>query len=165
MEEEEDGMLVERTTNFSTVDRLSSAAYRGLGVTREDYFWILSDYTNLGGMVGVNGPQWKVAVENEYRRITSSSATSSTTTTNAIKIEEEMRSMTFEELRDAKLFEDSLRYIGVPVLMKDREGDIIGVWHHKAATVQHSSGLMAVPEGSVHFVMRNEGEDGVVSKE
>ena len=42
-EVDDDGTMVTRTTNFSTVDRRSSSAHRGrLSVTREDYFRILS---------------------------------------------------------------------------------------------------------------------------
>ena len=63
------------------------------------------------------------------------------------------RSKTFNKLRDAALFE----YIGVPVIMRDGEGDIIGMCHHRVDDVRHSTGLKVVPEGSVQFVMRNEG--------
>jgi hypothetical protein len=146
----DDGTTTERTTNFSTVDR-SLTARRGLGVTREDYFDILS---RLGGkMMEAGSPVWKGAVDDEYERITA-------------KDDEKLskRSRTFDELRDAALFEDSLKYIGVPVIMRDGEGDIIGVWHHKADEIRHSSGLNVVSEGSVQFVMRNE-SDSVVAKE
>ena len=98
-------------------------------------------------------PEWKGAVDDEYERITA-------------KDEEKYskRSKTFDELRDAALFVDCLKYIGVPVIMKDGEGDIIGLWHHKADHMRHSSGLKVVSEGSVQFVMRNEG-NSVVAKE
>ncbi|KAL3778525.1 hypothetical protein ACHAW5_003723 [Stephanodiscus triporus] len=176
LEEEDDGTTTERTTNFSKVDRSSSLSLssRGLGVTREDYYRILS--TLGGGMGGgsetmeVGSTEWKGAVDDEYERMVSDAASAAqraSGTDDAAKNDEEKeeegegrkgrRSKTFDELRDAALFEDSLRYIGVPVLMRDDEGDIIGMWHHRVDDVRHSTGLKVVPEGSVQFVMRNEG--------
>ena len=174
---EDDGTTVTRTTNFSTIDR-SSSAYRGLSVTREDYFRILSNNNNnnnLGAMLlskgaVVDSPEWKAAVELEYKKMTSTNNATTTIATNDTTNEEDddkdddkkktkssnNSSMTFDELRDIKLFEDSLHYIGVPVLMKDNDGDIIGVWSHKVTDMKHSSGLKVVTEGSIEFVMKNE---------
>lgn len=104
-------------------------------------------------MMEAGSPVWKGAVDDEYERITAKEDG---------KLSK--RSRTFDELRDVALFEDSLKYIGVPVIMRDGEGDIIGVWQHKADDIRHSSGLNVVSEGSVQFVMRNE-SDSVVAKE
>ena len=52
----------------------------------------------------------KGAVDDEYERITAK---------DDGKLSK--RSRTFDELRDAALFEDSLKYIGVPVIMRDGE--------------------------------------------
>jgi glutaredoxin-related protein len=97
-------------------------------------------------------------VELEYEKITSTNIAAATTaaaTTIATndtheddndnkdekkKSSSSSSSMTFDELRDIKLFEDSLHYIGIPVLMQDNDGDIIGVWSHKVANMRHSSG-------------------------
>ncbi len=65
----------------------------------------------------------------------------------------------FGQLRDLVLLENSARYIGVPVLMKDTEGDIIGMWHNKVLDMKHSLGLKAVRKNSLQFVVKN--EDGV----
>ena len=190
-EVDDDGTTVTRTTNFSTVDRSrSSSAHRGrLSVTREDYFRILSsddtaatiinndgNNDNLGGSAMMSkvaavdgGPEWKAAVELEYKKITSTNIAAAATTTATNDTHEDdddddddkdettkSSSMTFDELRDIKLFEDSLHYIGIPVLMQDNDGDIIGVWSHKVANMRHSSGLKVVTEGSIQFVMKNE---------
>ena len=118
----------------------------------------------------VDSPEWKAAVELEYKKMTSTNNATTTIATNDTTNEEDddkdddkkktkssnNSSMTFDELRDIKLFEDSLHYIGVPVLMKDNDGDIIGVWSHKVTDMKHSSGLKVVTEGSIEFVMKNE---------
>mmetsp|Transcript_27771 Transcript_27771/g.59002 ORF Transcript_27771/g.59002 Transcript_27771/m.59002 type:complete len:280 (+) Transcript_27771:112-951(+) len=133
---DDDGTMTERTTNFSTTDR-SNSAPAGLGVSREDLFRIL-------GRVGesrADSPEWKRLVEDEYRRIT----------------KHESETKNFDQLKDVALFENSLRYIGVPVLMKDQEGDIIGIWRHKSDDIKFGLGLKEVPERSVQFVMLNEG--------
>jgi hypothetical protein len=144
-----------------------------------DYHRALS---RLGGMKMESGDaEWKGIVDDECERIlvaASSSSSSSSSllssasggTANATADVEDgrggrsKRSRTFDELRDAALLEDSLRYIGLPVLMRDAEGDLIGVWHHKADDMRHSSGLRVVSDGNVQFVMLKEDEDVVVGK-
>ena len=61
-------------------------------------------------MMEAGSPVWKGAVDDEYERITAK---------DDGKLSK--RSRTFDELRDAALFEDSLKYIGVPVIMRDGE--------------------------------------------
>jgi hypothetical protein len=58
--------------------------------------------------------------------------------------------------------EDSLRYIGVPVLMKDTDGDIIGTWGYKVNDLRFS-GLGVAKEGSVEFVLLGEERRKVVN--
>ena len=105
-----DGSMTERSTNFSTRDR--SAIPTRLGITREDLFR-LSDRVN--GLKS-EGPEWKKLMEAEYASIRKNGS----------------KSKNFEDLKDFALFENSLRYIGVTVLMIDMEGGIIGVWSKKA---------------------------------
>ncbi|KAL3826290.1 hypothetical protein ACHAXA_004608 [Cyclostephanos tholiformis] len=155
----DDGTTTERTTNFSTVDRSTSMARAGLGVSRLDYYRALSRLA--GGGMDIGGAEWKGTVDEECERILAAAASSSPSMEEEEKLGGFKRSRTFDELRDAAIFEDSLKYIGLPVLMRDSEGDIIGVWHHKANDMRHSSGLKIVREGSVQFVMLKEGDDVV----
>mmetsp|Transcript_1583 Transcript_1583/g.2942 ORF Transcript_1583/g.2942 Transcript_1583/m.2942 type:complete len:215 (-) Transcript_1583:75-719(-) len=139
---ENDGTMTERTTNFSTTDLSKRAHTKGLGVMREDLFRLSGRVEGLK----VDTPEWKKAMENEYRGI----AKGASGTKN------------FDQLKDKTLFENSLRFIGVPVLMKDTEGDIIGLWRHKSDDMELGSGLVHVPERSIRFVMLNE---EIVAKE
>lgn len=132
---EGDGTMVERTTNFSTTDR--SAVPKGLVVTREDLFRLSDKVKGLR----VDTPEWKKMMQHEYEGIA----------TNASKTKN------FDQLKDMALFQNSLRYIGVPVLMKDTDGDIIGMWRHKSDDMKVSLGLKPIPERSLQFVMLNEG--------
>jgi len=130
-----EGTMTERSTNFSTVDR--SGLPVGLGVTREQLFQMSENVKELKA----DSPAWKEAIEAGYERVSN----------NVDKSEN------LDQLKNMALFEDSLRYIGVPAIMKDNEDDLIGVWHFKVDELKHSSGLKLVPENSIHFAMQNEG--------
>jgi len=133
---ENDGTMTERTTNFSTTDLSKGAHMKGLRVAREDLFRLS---VRLDGLK-VDTPDWKKVMEDEYKGI----AKGASETKN------------FDQLKDKTLFENSLRFIGVPVLMKDTEGDIIGLWRHKSDDMELGSGLVPVPERSIRFVMLSE---------
>mmetsp|Transcript_30170 Transcript_30170/g.72919 ORF Transcript_30170/g.72919 Transcript_30170/m.72919 type:complete len:299 (+) Transcript_30170:71-967(+) len=136
--EHHDGSMTERTTNFSTRDRSGTPA--GLGLKREDLFRLSGKVEGLK----VGTEDWTKMIDNEYKRITRKK---SIKTTN------------FDQLKNMALFENSVSYIGVPIIMKDSEGDIIGVWPSKVNDMQHARGLKVLPESSVNFAMRNEGGD------
>ncbi|KAL7538001.1 hypothetical protein ACHAXR_008210 [Thalassiosira sp. AJA248-18] len=129
-----DGTMTERSTNFSTKDR--TVGPTRLGVTRADLFRLSDEVKGLK----VDSPEWKKRIETEYKEMAKIAG----------------KSKNFDQLQDLALFENSLRYIGVPVSMIDTEGDIIGTWHHKAEEMKHSSGLKVVPERSIQFVMQSE---------
>lgn len=158
---EDDGTMVERSTNFSTTDRSKTQSTR-LGVTREDFFRLLSstnddDNTNKvnKGMkikMAVDSPDWKKMMEAEYEGIVAKQQNSASNSQSS-----------FDQLKDKTLFENSLRYIGVPTLMKDTDGDIVGVWPQKAKDLQHSHGIKVVPKRSLDFVMMNEGGGGAAA--
>mmetsp|Transcript_39062 Transcript_39062/g.66605 ORF Transcript_39062/g.66605 Transcript_39062/m.66605 type:complete len:317 (+) Transcript_39062:42-992(+) len=143
--EGDDGTMTERTTNFSTRERSSDSTSsvgnsRSLGLTREDLFRLMEKMKGLE----VDGPEWKRELEQEYYKGMAENA--------------KKKPKNFDQLKDVALFENSLKYIGVPVLMKDMDGDIIGTWRHKSEDMQHSLSLKVVRERSVQFVMLNEGE-------
>ena len=149
-DDNDDGNMTERTTNFSTTKRSANQySNDNLDVTRDDIFDLS---TKLRGMI-VDTPEWKKMIGDHYNVIAKkyNSALISTTTTKG-----------FDQLRDLTLLENSARYIGVPVLMQDIEGDIIGMWHHKVEDMKHSSGLKEVRENSIQFVMQNEGGDDAI---
>ena len=169
-EEEEDGTTTERTTNFSTSSNnrsssnnihsvFSSSKKYYLGVTRQEFF----DLSMKLQGVTVDSPEWKKVIHDQYEDIAKKNVSSAssgsqhsetkmTTTVDGTK-------GGFGQLRDLVLLENSARYIGVPVLMKDTEGDIIGMWHNKVLDMKHALGLKAVRKNSLQFVVKN--EDGV----
>lgn len=151
-----DGTMTERTTNFSTRDRSSEHSKR-LGITREELFQLSK---RVRGME-VDSNEWKGFIESEYGRIANGNDGASLSSTSG---KQEMpKKKNFDQLQDMILFENSLKYIGVPELMVDADGDLIGTWHHRADEMKHSSGLKIVPEGSAVFIMESEGS--AVSKE
>ena len=151
-----DGTMTERTTNFSTRDRSSEHSKR-LGVTREELFQLSKRVRDME----VDSTEWKGFIESEYGRIANGNDGASLSST-AGKLEMPKKK-NFDQLQDMILFENSLKYIGVPELMVDSDGDYIGTWHHRADEMKHSSGLKIVPEGSAVFIMESEGS--AVSKE
>ena len=138
---DDDGTMVERSTNFSTTDRTSRLLDEStrFGVTRED---IYSINEKLKGVTNVDSEEWKKLIQDEYKSITA-------------KGDDESKSKS-DDLKDLTPFENCMRHIGVPVIMKDNEGDIIGVWPSTVKKVQHSSGLKAVSEMNVGFIYKNE---------
>ena len=149
-----DGTMVERTTNFSTTDRstrlqLDSTQNYRLSITREDLFDISE---KLNG-IKVDTPQWKEIIEEQYDAI----ANNNNNNNNNNKIvSDNGKEKTFNQLKDITLFENSMKHIGIPVIMKDNEGDIIGVWSSTVEDVKHSSGLKVLPERSIEFIMKQE---------
>ncbi|KAL3758253.1 hypothetical protein ACHAWU_004891 [Discostella pseudostelligera] len=154
---EEDGTMTERTTNFSTTKRSSNTASafanNYLGVTRQDFF----DLSIKVSSVTVDSPEWKKVVHDQYEEIAKRNDASSSSQQSKSKKATTDSKGGFDRLRDIALLENSARYIGVPVLMKDTDGDIIGMWQHKVEDMKHSFGLKAIRKNSLQFVMQNEG--------
>jgi hypothetical protein len=152
---EDDGTMTERTTNFSITKRssnsVSSASNNYLGVTRKDFF----DLSIKLGPVTVDSPEWKKVVHDQYEEIAKRNDASRSQHSMSKKATTDSKGG-FDQLRDIALLENSARYIGVPVLMKDTDGDIIGMWQLKVADMKHSLGLKAVQNNSLQFVMQNE---------
>ena len=143
----DDGTTTTRTTNFSTVDR--SDLRMGFGVTREDLFRIASKNIPFHDDATNDDSQWKMEMKKEFQTIVSAArGEEGTTSTNEFKSDA-------QEEEDLALLENSLKYIGVPVLMKDADGDILGTWAHKADEMRFS-GLKIVPEGSLQFAFERE---------
>ena len=136
----DDGTMVERSTNFSTTDRTSRLLDEStrFGVTREDIYNINE---KLKGVTNVDSEEWKKIIQDEYKSIVAKGGDSSSKS---------------KRRSDLIPFENCIRYIGVPVIMKDNEGDILGVWPSLVEDVKHSSGLKAVPEVNVGFIYKNE---------
>ena len=149
-----DGTMVERSTNFSTTDRTKSSMSSGmpsrLGITRDDVFKTSSTLQSLQ----IDTPQWKKVIDTKYNELMLSSNSNSNNDPTMIG---PRNNKSFNTLKDLHLFENTMRYVGVPIIMKDSDGDIIGVWEKKVEDVKHSNGLKIVKEGSVEFVMKNEG--------
>ena len=133
---DDDGTMVERSTNFSTTDRTSRLLDETtrFGVTREDLYNINE---KLKGVTNVDSDEWKKIIQDEY-------------------FKDDAKSKSDDQLKDLIPFENCMRYIGVPVIMKDNEGDIIGVWPSLVEDVKHSSGLKPVSEMNVGFIYKNE---------
>ena len=148
-----DGTMVERSTNFSTTDRTKALASTGmpprLGITRDDIFTTSSTLQSLQ----IDTPQWKKVIDTKYNELMLSSNNNSNDDPAMIGPQ---NNKSFNTLKDLHLFENTMRYVGVPIIMKDSDGDIIGVWEKKVEDVKHSNGLKIVKEGSVEFVMKNE---------
>lgn len=152
--------MTTRTTNFSTTDR--SHIYMGFGLGRRDLFEVSKKLSTLQqyGTVGVGGEsleqskEWKELVKNEFHSLIAR---------DVDLPQSSMAGRSEEQLdQDLKLMEDSLRYIGVPVLMKDTDGDIIGTWGYKVNDLRFS-GLGVAKEGSVEFVLLGEERRKVVN--
>lgn len=139
----DDGTMTTRTTNFSTRDR-SATTNAEFGLDRMEMFQLalkLKQYK-------VNSPEWREEVENEFKQIRRKKTLSS----------KGDNTKDFGQLKDFALFENSMRYIGVPVLMKDTDNDIIGVPAEKVDDFRFSQGLKEVNEEKVIFVMKAEGQ-------
>mmetsp|Transcript_4701 Transcript_4701/g.10499 ORF Transcript_4701/g.10499 Transcript_4701/m.10499 type:complete len:290 (-) Transcript_4701:97-966(-) len=130
----DDGTTTERTTNFSTREQ----APGGFGVKREDLYRIL----NALDSAKVDSPEWNRRVESEYDDL--------------INFEPDKNKKTFDRLKDRALLEDSLRMIGIPAIMKDVDGDYIGVWKKRVDELKHSGGMKLAREDSVRLIMLSE---------
>ena len=135
-----DGTMTTRTTNFSTRDRSTNVV--DFGLDRMEMFQMALKLKELK----VNSKEWKEEVESEFQKIRRKKILSSK---GDVK--------DFGKLKDYALFENAMRYIGVPVLMKDEEDDIIGVKQNKVNDLRYS-GMKEVPEEKVIFVMKAEGQ-------
>ena len=137
----DDGTMTTRTTNFSTRD-ISASTKSDFGLDRMEIFQLALKLKEIK----VNSSKWKEELENEFKQIRRKKMLSSKGDTKD-----------FGQLKDFALFENSMRYIGVPVLMKDTEDDIVGVPSHKVEDLRFS-GLKEVPDEKVIFVMKAEGQ-------
>jgi len=134
----DDGTMTTRTTNFSTRDRSANAVEFGLD--RMEMFRLALKLKEFK----VNSTEWKEEVEKEFQQLRRKKILSS-----KVDVKD------FGQLKDFALFEHSMRYIGVPVLMKDKENDIIGVKSERVEDLRFS-GLKEVPEEKIIFVMKAE---------
>eukprot|EP00986_Skeletonema_menzelii_P001977 scaffold545_cov139-Skeletonema_menzelii.AAC.8 len=139
IEEDDDGTMVTRTTNFSTRDRSKDGVEFGLD--RMELFQLALKLKKWK----VNSAEWKEEVENEFQQIRRRKILSS----KGENVKD------FGQLKDFALFENSMRFIGVPVLMKDEENDIIGVKSGKVEDLRFSN-LREIPEEKAIFVMKAE---------
>jgi len=136
----DDGTMTTRTTNFSTRDRSKNVV--DFGLDRMEMFRLALKLKELK----VNSAEWKEEVESEFKQIRRKKILSS---------KGDMKD--FGQLKDFALFENAMQFIGVPVLMKDAEDDIIGVKSGKVEDLKFS-GMKEVPEEKVIFVMKAEGK-------
>mmetsp|Transcript_18920 Transcript_18920/g.29610 ORF Transcript_18920/g.29610 Transcript_18920/m.29610 type:complete len:314 (+) Transcript_18920:108-1049(+) len=137
----DDGTMVTRTTNFSTRDRSKNGV--DFGLDRMEMFRLALKLRELK----VNSVEWKEEVEKEFQQIRRKKILS--------RKGGDMKD--FGQLKDFALFENSMRFIGVPVLMKDEEDDILGVKAGKVEDLRFSN-LKEVPEEKAIFVMKAEGK-------
>lgn len=134
---EDDGTMTTRTTNFSTVDR--SNRIESFGVNRRTLFDISM---KLNGIKS-DTDEWRNIVGDEYKILASQEV--------GYKSEEQMEA-------DLVLLRDTMRYIGVPVLMRDTgdaDQDVIGIAPDRVQELK-VSGLRAAKENSLKFVMLDE---------
>jgi len=139
-EEEDDGTMVTRTTNFSTRER--STNVMEFGLDRMEMFRLALKLRELK----MNSVEWKEEVEKEFQQIRRKKILSS----KGENVKD------FGQLKDFALFENSMRFIGVPVLMKDEEDDILGVKSGRVEDLRFSN-LKEVAEEKAIFVMKAEG--------
>lgn len=138
----EDGSMTMRTTNFSTVDR--SNIFEGFGVNRRTLFDIS---TKLNGINSSN-EEWKNLISREYLSLLSKEKqqpNSSARTRSQSQMDQ-----------DLALLQNALKYISLPVLMRDAEEDVIGTFEEKVKELQFVSGMRVAREGSLEFVLVNE---------
>lgn len=137
LNEEYDGSMTMRTTNFSTADR--SKRIESFGVDRK----ILFDLSTKLDGVKSNSEEWKKIIGQEFKLLL--------TKDHVYKSEEQMEA-------DLALLQDTMKYISVPVLMRDSgdaDQDVIGI---PSDRVQHlkMSGLKVAKENSLQFVILDE---------
>ncbi|KAL3782257.1 hypothetical protein HJC23_013224 [Cyclotella cryptica] len=135
----DDGSMTMRTTNFSTTDRAS--AFEGFGLNSRALFDLA---LKLSG-ANRKDDLWKNRVRDEFNLLVSKEINP----TNASGRSEQQLA------DDLALLENTMRYISIPVLMRDVDGDIVGTWSHKVEDLKFS-GMRVSREKSLHFVLLDE---------
>ena len=124
-----------RTTNFSTVDR--SNILEGFGVDRCTLF----DLSMKLNGVNSESEEWKKLVDEEFQTLLSKEMqepNSSAATRSQGQLDQ-----------DLALLQNALKYISIPVLMRDSQEDIIGTYSEKVKELQFVSGMRVAREGSL----------------
>lgn len=140
----DDGSMTVRTTNFSITDR--ATVLEGFGLNRRALFDLA---LKLDAMKD-NDNLWKIFVREEFNLLVSKEI-DLPTLSSVGKSEAQLEN-------DLAFFENTMRYIGVPVLMRDTDGDIVGTWSHKVEGLKFS-GLRIAREKSLQFVLLDEDKE------
>ena len=140
----DDGSMTVRTTNFSITDR--GTVVEGFGLNRRALFDLA---LKLDG-VKSNDDLRKKCVREEFNLLVSKEI-DLPTSPSVGKSEEQLEN-------DLALLENTMRYISVPVLMRDTDGDIVGTWSHKVEDLKFS-GLRMAQEKSLQFVLLDEDKE------
>jgi hypothetical protein len=133
---EDDGSMTTRTTNFSTLDR--SNRLEGFGIHRRNLFDLS---IKLHGLA-TDSDEWKKLVSQEFQTLSNADVPRS---------EEQMD-------KDLALLQDTMRYISVPILMRDSgdtDEDVIGIAYDRVKILQ-MSGLKLARDNSLRFIMLDE---------
>lgn len=134
---EDDGSMTTRTTNFSTVDR--SKRIESFGVDRRTLF----DLSLKLNVIKSDSDEWKKVIGEEFKILVSKDS--------GYKSEEQMDA-------DLALLQDAMRYISIPVLMRDSgdaDQDVIGIASDRVQDLR-VSGLKLAKERSLQFAMLDE---------
>lgn len=132
---EDDGTMTTRTTNFSTVDRSNIDSF---GVSRQNLF----DLSMKLQKIQSGSEEWKTIIGQEYNNLLSKEVS---------KSEEQME-------KELALLSDTLRYIRIPVFMRDTgdtEEEVIGIAPDRIEGLK-MSGLKIPKEKSLQLVMLDE---------
>ncbi|KAL3797227.1 hypothetical protein ACHAWO_000656 [Cyclotella atomus] len=135
--ENDDGSMTTRTTNFSTVDR--SKRIESFGVNRKTLF----DLSMKLNGIKSDSDEWKNLVGQEFKLLLSKD--------EVYKSEEQMEA-------DLALLQDTMKYISVPVLMRDSgdaNQDVIGIASDRVQDMK-MSGLRLARENGLQFVVLDE---------
>ena len=125
--------MTTRTTNFSTTDL--SNRIEGFGVNRRTLFDLS---IKLNGIKS-DSAEWKKLVGDEFKMLVSKDNRS----------EEQME-------KDLALLQDAIRYISVPVLMRDvGDEDVIGIARDRVEDLK-VSGLRPARAQSLQFALLDE---------
>ena len=133
----EDGSMTTRTTNFSTTDR--SNRIENFGVNRRTLY----DLSMKLNGIKSDTDKWKQLVGEEFK----------------ILVDKEEVSRSEEQMeKDLAMLQDTMRYISVPVLMRDTgdtDGDVIGIPRDRVQDLR-LSGLKIAKEKSLQFILLDE---------
>ena len=137
LDEIDDGSMTTRTTNFSTTDR--SNRVERFGVNRH----ILYDLSMKLNGIKLNSDKWKQLVMEEFKILVEKD--------DVPRSEEQME-------KDLAMMQETMRYISVPVLMRDTgdtDGDVIGIQRDRVQDLR-VSGLTIAKENSLQFILLDE---------